>query len=70
MKGKDDLRDLHIDVIILKSMLRQNKVIGCRLDLTGSKHSPVAGFLEHNNEQSGSIKGTNFNTTLLLKKAS
>jgi hypothetical protein len=41
-----------------------------RLDLTGLEYSPVAGFLEHHNEQSGSIKGTNFNTTLLLKKAS
>jgi hypothetical protein len=36
----------------------------------GSKQSPVEGFLKHHNEQSGSIKGTNFNTTLLLKKAS
>jgi hypothetical protein len=57
-KGRGHLRVLVVDGrIILKQILKKGELGSCGLDASGSGGKSVAGYCEHNNASSGSIKG-------------
>jgi hypothetical protein len=54
---RNNYEDMVIDgKIIFKSILRKNRNGGCVLESSASVQGPMAGFCEHSNELSVSIK--------------
>jgi hypothetical protein len=59
-KGKDNLEDLGVDVMIILNGPWRNEIGSCGMDSSNSRQDPAADSYDHGNEPSGSTLGGDF----------